>query len=862
MKPLPKKILSIMLMLLLLVTAIGGCTKDAEPTETMAPEATAKPEATATPEPTEELAAYPLEVETLGSGDVMWEEVDTPDGWTMVTNEGGTTLGYTKGSGLEIIQVDGYAFKDLNKNNMLELFEDWRVDYELRAASIVEEISTEQMMGLKMNPFGWGSANVEAVDDTTKALLDLGLRYVRAPRGSAEVFVGWNNLIQEYVEGLDNVCIPTTYVADPLGESDVVSKWPGYLGVAASFDPEVAAEYGRLLSEEWRALGISMKIAPQIDLATEPRWKRADSTFGEDPALAMDMARAMVNAWQSSYDADGNDLGWGVDSVNCQIKHLTGDGAAEGGRESHSLDGAYTVFPGGQFYTQLMPFVACLDLPGKTETVSSAMTNFSVAVDGNGDAIGGERTATSHNAWKINTLWRGVYGFDGYILTDFGVIFKDEAEKTIGNNRASGRAYGVEDMTPAERELGMMEAGIDGFGGEGDSGQPEIDLAMEAYALGVEKLGQEAMDEIMNESTRRTMKTLFNVGVMDNPYLSSEHAATVAKSAENQAAGFAAQVKSVVMLKNSGNVIGSASAEKQTVYIPWKYVAEQQGWGGVTPAYVTPCIDLETVREYFNVVTDKIASTLTGPKGEDGNPTVSPEDIDRASAEEIATCDFALVRIKSPQNGNPTSSYGVDSNDVPEDYVYRPISLQYRPYTADSQYVRLESIGGQIIEKVVQGTYDKETVYEKSNTSYYGQTAIITNESDLDLVLYAASVADKVVVAADVKNTMIFSEFESEVDSIVIAFAGDRAPLIDDAAFLEIISGKVEPSGLLPMQMPKDMETVEKQYEDVPRDMECHIDSEGNTYDFAYGLNWSGVIKDDRTAKYDVAPLVGEDPFK
>jgi beta-glucosidase len=50
--------------------------------------------------------------------------------------------------------------------------------------------------------------------------------------------------------------------------------------------------------------------------------------------------------------------------------------------------------------------------------------------------------------------------------------------------------------------------------------------------------------------------------------------------------------------------------------------------------------------------------------------------------------------------------------------------------------------------------------------------------------------------------------------------------------------------------MPADMETVELQREDVPQDMKCHRDSEGNVYDFGYGLNWKGVIKDARTARY------------
>lgn len=148
----------------------------------------------------------------------------------------------------------------------------------------------------------------------------------------------------------------------------------------------------------------------------------------------------------------------------------------------------------------------------------------------------------------------------------------------------------------------------------------------------------------------------------------------------------------------------------------------------------------------------------------------------------------------------------------------------------------------------------------KENRSYFGEIAIITNESHLDLVLNTASAVDKVIVALDVSNPMVFNEFESEVEAILIGFGGNRASNIPDKAFLGVITGQVEPSGLLPIQMPANMETVEAQLEDVPRDMECHVDSDGNTYDFAFGLNWSGVIKDERTAKYDVPPIAGNPP--
>jgi beta-glucosidase len=88
------------------------------------------------------------------------------------------------------------------------------------------------------------------------------------------------------------------------------------------------------------------------------------------------------------------------------------------------------------------------------------------------------------------------------------------------------------------------------------------------------------------------------------------------------------------------------------------------------------------------------------------------------------------------------------------------------------------------------------------------------------------------------------NEFEPYADGILVSFECQAQ------AVLDIISGACEPSGLMPCQIPADMETVETQFEDVPLDMSCHTDDCGNTYGYAFGLNWSGVIRDGRTEKY------------
>jgi beta-glucosidase len=101
-----------------------------------------------------------------------------------------------------------------------------------------------------------------------------------------------------------------------------------------------------------------------------------------------------------------------------------------------------------------------------------------------------------------------------------------------------------------------------------------------------------------------------------------------------------------------------------------------------------------------------------------------------------------------------------------------------------------------------------------------------------------------VIVLVDVLNPMVFSEIEKNASAILVHFG------VQDQALMDIVTGAAEPSGLLPFQMPADMKTVEEQYEDVPRDMNCYVDFNGNKYDFGFGLNWSGVINDERLEKY------------
>ena len=142
----------------------------------------------------------------------------------------------------------------------------------------------------------------------------------------------------------------------------------------------------------------------------------------------------------------------------------------------------------------------------------------------------------------------------------------------------------------------------------------------------------------------------------------------------------------------------------------------------------------------------------------------------------------------------------------------------------------------------------------------HGAPADMTGRSDREIRTY--EFLDRLGIAYDRTDhpdrPATTMEVCAEVDAILVNFSGSAEALCRIAAGLD------EPSGLLPMQMPKDMDAVERHLEDVPRDLDCYTDTEGHRYDFAYGMNYAGVIDDERVRRYSAPPLtrVENDPAK
>ncbi|MBD1262232.1 glycoside hydrolase family 3 C-terminal domain-containing protein [Maribacter polysiphoniae] len=732
------------------------------------------------------------------------------DGYVRVNNTNGSDLTFHPESGVQLLKVDQYAFKDLNRNGTLDSYEDWRLSDDERAKNLASKLSLEDIAGLMLysshqsipgasQGFGAATYNGKALKESGASSSDLSdqqkkfleedhLRHVLITRvETPSVAAQWNNNAQAFVEGI-GFGIPINTSSDPRHGSDsyteynagaggAISMWPGTLGIAASFDPGLMQQFGEIASKEYRALGIATALSPQIDLATEPRWSRFDGTMGEDPDLTTDLARAYVDGFQSS--EDGN---WGLESANAMVKHWPGGGPEEGGRDGHFGYGAYAVYPGKNLKDHLQPFTqGAFKLNGPTKMAAAVMPYYTIS-HGEGEAVG-----NGFNKYLITEVLRGEYGYDGVVCTDWGIT-----NDVTSVDKFQGKSWGVETKTVAERHYMVIEAGVDQFGGNNDK-----EPILEAYKMGVAEHGEEYMRQRFEASAVRLLKNMFRVGLFENPYLDVSETEKIVGNPEFMKAGFNAQLRSVVMLKNHNGVL--PIKDKRKVYIPKRYIAPSTNWWGiVTPERTESPFNLEVVSKYFEVVND------------------------------LKVADFALVGIKSPDGG-----VGYDKSDVEKGgNGYVPISLQYDSYTANE--ARETSLaGGSPFE-------------DFKNRSFNGKTVKTRNVTDMTLVNETKSkMGDKpVVVVAHVSKPMVFSEIEKSSSAILIHMG------VQDQAIMEIISGAFEPSALLPFQMPSDMATVEKQFEDVPRDMTPYSDADGNTYDFAFGLNWSGPINDERVAKY------------
>lgn len=736
-------------------------------------------------------------------------KTEKKDGYNLVRQENGPDLGYSSTSGVKIITVDGCAFKSFDGSDTLLPYEDWRLPADVRARDLASRMSIDEIAGLMLysiqnklpmpndtyggKPFAKSGMRASDLSDAQiRFLTEDNLRHVLVSTvESPETAARWNNNVQALIESRTHG-IPANNSSDPRhsafadaefspGSDGSISLWSNMLGLAATFSPETVEEFGRIASTEYRGLGLATALSPQADLGTDPRWYRYSSTFGPEPKLVRDLTRAYCDGFQTT---DGTADGWGKDSVNAMVKHWPGGGSGEGGRDAHYGNGKFAVYPGGCFETHKMPFLeGAFRLAGKTGKASAVMPYYTISYNQTSENVG-----NGFNRDIITRQLREEAGYDGVVCTDW-IITGDEEHPGIH----SGKPWGMETKSVAERHYKALMAGVDQFGGNNEKAP-----VLEAYEMGVREHGEAWMRARFERSACRLLLNMFRTGLFENPYVDVEQTKQTVGNKTFMKKGYEQQLHSIVMIKNHEDVL--PLRERKKVYIPQRRSPEGPNyWRMICPERIYDPVPEKILEKYY----DKAASP--------------------------AEADFAVVFIESPH------SYlmGYDPQDVEKGgNGYIPISLQYSDYTAT--HARKHSIaGGDPFESF-------------TDRSYQGKTAHAINACDLSLLQETRRrMGNKpVVLVLMMSNPTVMQEIEPLADAILVGFD------VQAQAYMDLISGREEPSALLPVQLPADMQAVEEHCEDRPRDIRCYRDADGNVYDFAFGMNWKGVIDDERVKKY------------
>jgi len=437
-------------------------------------------------------------------------------------------LYFSQFENVQTIYKDDYLFRDLNKNQQLDIYEDARVSIELRVNDVLSQMTIEEKVGLMFHPPftvnpGIGMRIYEILirgnQFTESHIIKKNINHFNLYGNPDPVKLAKRiNQLQNYA-ARSRLGIPLTISSDPIHEVERgggiasfsvqgFSKWPSQLGLAATRDVELVKKFADIARQEYLAVGIRTALHPMADLATDPRWARNFGTFGSDSKLSTSLTLAYMDGFQ------GENIN--SQSVLTMVKHFPGGGPQENGLDAHLMSGENQVYPGKMFDYHLEPFIEAIN-----NNLKVIMPYYGIAVDQSNENI-----AIGFNRYLLNDLLREKLNYDGVICSDWGII--------------TGRHWGVTNLTIPERYIKAINAGIDQFGGEM---HPEIVVQL----VRENKIDESRIDR----SARRILKNKLELGLFDDPFVDIESVDKLINTQITQKLALDAQRKSVVMLKNS-----------------------------------------------------------------------------------------------------------------------------------------------------------------------------------------------------------------------------------------------------------------------------------------------------------------------
>lgn len=317
----------------------------------------------------------------------------------------------------------------------------------------------------------------------------------------------FNNELQEFLIKNTRLGIPAIVHEECLSGfmARKATIFPQMIGIASSWDPDLLARITTVIRNQMRAAGVRQGLGPVLDVARDPRWGRIEETFGEDPYLVATMGTAYVKGLQ------GDDLKNGVVAT---LKHFVGYGMSEGG-----LNWAPASIPERMLRdVYLQPFKTVIEKAG-----ALSVMNAYNELDG---------IPCAGSSFLLTQILRQEWGFEGTVVSDY---------YSVENLHTYHRVAGDE----AHAARLSLQAGID------------VELpSLNCYSTLVEQVQKGSTPEtLLDTAVLRILKLKLCLGLFENPYVDPDEAVKIFDLPEHRKLALEAARKSIVLLKNDGNLL-------------------------------------------------------------------------------------------------------------------------------------------------------------------------------------------------------------------------------------------------------------------------------------------------------------------
>ena len=473
--------------------------------------------------------------------------------------------------------------------------------------------------------------------------------------------------------------------------------YPTNIGLASSFDLDLAYRIARQTAAEMRAMNMHWTFNPNVEVARDPRWGRVGETFGEDPYLVSKMGVETVRGYQGDLSSD--------DVLAC-VKHFVG-----GSQPINGTNGSPTDLSERTLREVFFP-------PFEEGVKVGAMSLMTAHNELNG-------IPCHSNEWLMEDVLRGEWGFKGFVVSDWMDIEHLHDIHAVAENLKEAFYQSI---------MAGMDMHMHG-------------VYWNEYVCGLVREGRIPESRI-DESVRRILGLKFRLGLFEQPYADEKTTMDVRLCEEHRQTALEAARKSIVLLKNDGllplspgkyrrvlvtginaddhNILGDWSADQR----PENVITVLEGLRMVSPG--TDFVFVDQGWDPRNMSPEQVDKAASAARTCDLNIVVAGEYmyrgrwLERTSGEDTDRSDIDLVGLQNEliqrvaESGKPTLLILISGRPLGTEWAAEHLPALVNAWEPGMY-------GGQAIAEILYGRVNPSAKLAVTIPRSVGQTQMIYN---------------------------------------------------------------------------------------------------------------------------------------